>query len=105
MAQFKDLLAAADKIEGIHAKRLAADKSTGELIAREYVRKHVLGLVEAISQRLLTEAPVKIAYETHGRCQTGATVEQVQTIVQDAISRELKTAKRDVTKAIKNAAS
>jgi hypothetical protein len=103
IAAFYTLLQAGDKIESIHAKRLAADKSTGELISREYVSKHVLSILEKINQRLLTEMPIKLSYEIHGKCSTGASAEDVQESIKAAISRELKSAKRDTIRAIKNA--
>lgn len=102
-AAFKDVLSSIDKIESIHQKRLASDKSTGELINRDYVRRHVLGLVERVFQHLQTSMPVKLGYEVHGMCQTGATVEEVKEVIQKAVSRELKAVKKDTQKAIKNA--
>ena len=103
LAIFKDLVTAQDKIEGIYAKRLSADKSTGELIEREYVRKHVLGLIEATNQRMLTEVPQNLGIRIHGLCQTGASPEQCQELLQNGISRELKSIKQDVQRSIKNA--
>lgn len=98
---FAHLLAAADKIESIHSKRLDSDKKTGDLISREFVQKHVVGLIERVFQRLLTDAPVKLSYEVFGLCETGATVEQVQDAIKAGLSRELKTIKRDTAKALK----
>lgn len=103
MELFASLLAAAYKIEQIHAQRLASDRSTGKLISREFVKKHVLGLVERSNQRLLTDMPTKLASEVHTMCDTDATVEEVQQVIQDAVSRELKTVKGDVAKEIKRA--
>jgi hypothetical protein len=102
---FSSLLQSIDKIESIHAKRLAADKSTGELISREYVSKHVLGLIERMFQRLLTDLPVGLSYEVHGKCATGATVEAIQESIRTAVTRELKSVKADTRKAIRNASS
>ena len=103
MGAFKDLLSAAKTIEEIHAKRMDSDRRTGELIARDYVKRHVLSLIERVFQRLLEETPVKLSYEIHGLCSTGATIEQVQEAIKAAISRELKAIKTDVVKAIRNA--
>ena len=103
MPAFAQLLAAADKIESIHGKRLDADKKTGDLIPRDYVSRNVFGLIEALFQRLLTDLPVRLSLEVHGRCQTGATLEDIQQVVKTAVERELKTIKRDAKKEIKNA--
>ena len=103
LAAFAQLLTAAHKIESIHAQRLDSNKKTGDLISRDYVSRNVFGLIEAVFQRLLTEAPVRLSLEVHGRCETGATLEEIQQVIKDAIARELKTIKRDATKAIKDA--
>lgn len=103
MPVFATLLQAADKIEAIHLRRLQADKQTGELISREYVSRNVMSLIERIFQRLLTETPVSLAFEVHGKCETGATTEQIQQAIHDALSRELRTIKADTKKAIRDA--
>ena len=100
---FYQLLQAVEKIESIHAKRLDSNKKTGDLIARDYVSCNVFGLIERVFQRLLAEAPVRLSLEVHGRCETGATVEDIQQVIKEGISRELKTVKRDAKKAIKDA--
>ena len=103
MELFASLLAAAYKIEQIHAQRLASDRSTGKLISREFVKKHVLGLVERTNQRLLTDMPTKLASEVHTMCDTDATVEEVRHVIEDAVSRELKTVKDAVKEKIRDA--
>lgn len=103
MPAFEKLLIAADRLESIHAKRLSADKSTGALIDRDYVQRHVLGLVERIFQRLLTDMPIKLSYEVHGLCKTGEPVEALQVAISAAITRELRTVKKDTRKAIRDA--
>ncbi len=103
MPIFASMLQAADKVESINARRLDSDRKTGELISREFVKKHILGLVEQIFQRMLAEMPVKLASEVHTMCATGATLEEVQQSIHDAVSRELRTIKKDTTKEIKRA--
>lgn len=103
MARFESLLKAVDKVETIYARRLDSDKKTGELISREYVHKNVMGLIERVFQRLLSEVPVSLALEVHGRCEKGATLEEIQESIHDRISSELSTVKRDSKKAIRNA--
>ena len=103
MPAFASMLQAADKVESIHARRLEADRKTGELISRGFVKKNILGLVEQIFQRLLAEMPVSLATEVHTMCSTGATLEEVQQAIHDGVARELKTIKRDAKKEIKRA--
>lgn len=103
MPAFASMLQAADKVESIHARRLEADRKTGELISREFVKKNILSLVERVFQRLLAEMPVGLATEVHTMCSTNATLEEVQQAIHDAVSRELKTLKRDTKREIKRA--
>jgi hypothetical protein len=103
MSAFSSLLQAADKIESIHSRRLESDRKTGELIPRDYVSRHVLGLVERICQRMLTDMPTTLSLEVHGRCSTGATVEDVREMIQAAVSDELSTLKADTKKQIRKA--
>ena len=103
MAIFKDLLLSIKIVEDIHAKRLDADKRTGELIERAFVKQHVLGLVDRIHRRMLAELPVGLSYVVHGKCSTGGTVEEIQQLIKDAVSRELKTVKKDTRNAIRKA--
>lgn len=103
MARFEAFLKSGLTIETIYARRLESDKKTGELISREYVHKHVLGLLERVFQRLLSEVPVSLALEVHGRCQKGATNEEIEEAIHDRISSELSTVKKDTKKAIRDA--
>lgn len=100
-AQFEKLLAAADKIESIHSKRLAADKSTGELISRDMVHKHVTGLIERVFQQLLEVMPVRLSYQVHGLCETGESIEAIQEAIRTAVGLELKGIKQGTNRAIK----
>ena len=72
-------------------------------MARTFVKQHVLGMVERVFQRLLADMPAKLASEVHTMCDTGATLEEVQQAIHDAVARELKTLKKDTTKEIKRA--
>lgn len=105
LGAFKDVLTATDKIEAIQARRVDSDRKAGDLISRVYVKRHVMGLVEQVFQRLLTDMPVRLAMEIHGICSTGATMEDVQQRLHDGVSRELKTLKRDARSKVKRHAS
>ncbi len=103
MPIFASMLQAADKVESINARRLDSDRKTGELISRDFVKKHILGLVEQVFQRMLADLPVTLASEVHTMCATDATLEEVQQAIHDAVSRELRTIKKDTTKEIRRA--
>lgn len=104
VAAFDKLMAGIERVENIHAKRMTADRLAGDLVSRDFVRKHVFGLVEQLSQRLLNDLPITLSYVVHGKCKTGASAEDIQQAIRTGITREIKSAKADVTKEIKNAA-
>ena len=103
MELFSSLLTAVGKIETIHAQRLKADQSTGELIPREFVRQHVLGLLERVFLRVQTDLPTTLASEVHTMCANGATIEQLEELIREGVSSELQTVKVDTVKKIKRA--
>lgn len=100
---FKDLLQATKTIEEIQSKRLDSDKKSGELIEREYVRQHVLSLIESLSMRLLSDLPPTLAIRVHASAASGATIEDLQALIRQALEREVKGAKKKTRERIRDA--
>ena len=103
MVAFKDLLEATLKIEKINTERITSDKKSGELIGREYVRTHVLSLIEALAMRLLADVPPTLAIRLHSAAASGATIEEMQALIRKSLEREIKGVKDKTRKRIKNA--
>ncbi len=98
---FLVLLQAVEKIESVHEKRIKSNKTTGALIDRKYVKGHVLGLVEQVFSRILTDLPAKLAQDIHAACESGASIEDLKVLIHDAISNEIKMLKKDARRAIR----
>lgn len=103
LPEFADVVRAQKDIEAIHAHRLKSDQSTGELIPRAFVRTSIIGMVERVNLRLLNDLPASLSGEVFSACQTGATLEEVQELIHDAVSKELKSLKKDTEKEIRRA--
>lgn len=102
--QFETMLKALKTIEDIQEKRIKNAERLGELISREFVANHVLGLINGLASRILNESAESIARKVPDIVKAGGTHNDVRPLVLDILSSEIKSAKHKVEKRIKNAA-
>jgi hypothetical protein len=93
-------LARQKRTEEVAKLALANAKERGQLISRQLVETHILGSLEFLHKRLLGDAAKSIA----GRCcslvRSGAPLEEVQRMVRDEISKQLRSSKDKVVRVL-----
>jgi len=101
--KFVDWLRAVKEIELIIEKRLKNSQTQGDLISREFVRNHVFSYIETANVRLLTDSPRTIAARVIEEVKAGKEKEDIETLIRDLISQQIKHVKEQVTRGLKNA--
>jgi hypothetical protein len=101
--KFKDWLEALKKIEGIREKRLANERTEGTLVARELIQVHVFGAIDSGNRRLLSDAPRTIATRVSGATKSNASLEEMEGIVREVISSQLKPVKATAARVLRSA--
>lgn len=86
---FKDWLEALKNIEAISKARLDNGEKAGRLIERGFVKSHITGALDGMSRLLLTDSPKTIASRSVTMVKSGATVEEVETMVREIVSSHL----------------
>jgi predicted DNA-binding protein (UPF0251 family) len=100
---FADLLTAMAKVEQIEERKLRRKADSGTLVSKELVKQHVFSLVERTNIRLIQDLPVALAIEVHQQCKAGATVEEIQGTIMEAVSTEMEMTKKEVARGIRRA--
>lgn len=91
--RFNEWLKAVKNIEDIKEKRIKNEHSMGSLISREFVRSHIFSLIETSNIRLLSDSPRTITARVLEANETGSTREQIEKIVCDLLSKQIKNIK------------
>lgn len=81
----KDYLDAIKSLLDIEKKDMANNESSGKLIGRDFVKTHVMGLIETSHSRLLNDAPKTIAALAMTAYQSGMSQEKVEEAVRKTI--------------------
>lgn len=89
---FKEHLLALRALEEARDKRLRVDERRGSLISREFVRTHVIGYVDGLSQKLLSEFPRRLT----GLLRAAPTPEEAESIALHEFERVVRTTKAQV---------
>ena len=76
--------------------KLHNQREMRQLISREYVATHVIGLVEEMSLRLLRDSPRSISRRLYALAGSGADIEEAEAVVREQISSQLKNTKARV---------
>lgn len=99
VTRFKDLLSATKLIEDIIEKRIKNAKSSGDLISRHHVDTFMIGAYETLYIRLLQDSPRTISASVLAAWESGEKPEQVEIMIKDLLSTQLKSVQKEVTKA------
>lgn len=98
---YKDLLEANEKRERALKNHLDNEQRRGELIERELVRKHVVGLIDGTNKRLLGDAAKTIASRVSSMARGGSPIEDMERAVRDIISSQIVPTKRKVSRTLR----
>lgn len=101
--QFEDMLKALKTIEDIQEKRIKNAERKGELIDRQFVKTHVLGLIKGMTSRLLGETVESISRKVPDIVKAGGDHNDVRPIVLDLMSSEIKAAVSKATRRLEDA--
>jgi hypothetical protein len=101
---YKDLLEANEKRERALKNHLDNEQRRGELIERELVQKHIVGLVDATNRRLLGDAAKTIASRLYAMARGGSAIEDGERAVREIIASQIAPTKRKVVKTLRETA-
>lgn len=99
--EFVEWLKSAKLIEDIKEKRIRNQTSLGNFIPREYVKNHIFAMLETTHVRLLNDSPRTIAARVLDAHAAGQTREDIETLIGDLISVQLKGIKLRARRALK----
>lgn len=99
--EFVEWLRSAKLIEDIKEKRIRNQTSLGNFIPREYVKNHIFAMLETTHVRLLNDSPRTIAARVLDAHAAGQTREDIETLIGDLISVQLKGIKLRARRALK----
>lgn len=93
-------LARQKRSEEVAKLSLANAKERGQLISRQLVETHIFGSLEFLHKRLLGDAAKSIAARCCSLVRSGAPLEEVQRMVRDEISKQLRLSKEKVARVL-----
>lgn len=100
---YKDLLEANEKRERALKNHLDNEQRRGNLITRDLVQTHVVGLVDATNKRLLSDAAKTIASRLYAMAKGGTPIEDAERAVREIISTHVAPTKRKVVRTLREA--
>lgn len=100
---FVDLLDALGAIESIRKTYLHNEETEGNLIARDLVRHHVFGAIEAANKRLLGDTPRTIARRIYALVKSGAPTEEAEKVIRELIGSQLRPVKAKAARMLRGA--
>src|SRR5262249_25891628 len=77
---------------------LPGEREKGEGTRRDFVKHHVIGLLEELSLRFLRAIPQALAVRVASLARTGAPTEEIAKLISDTNSRELDEAKMRIVR-------
>lgn len=98
-----DWVDALKKIEDTRKAYLANSQTEGELISRELVATHVLGLLEALTRRLLVDLPRTLVSRLYAAARSSEPPETAEGLVREMLSGQIKPAVTAVGRSLKRA--
>ena len=98
---FVDYVDVRKKIGETRKIELANDEKHRTLISRELVRTHVFGFIDATNRRLLNDTPRAIAMRLYAMAKAGAPKEDVEGLVRDQISSQLRALRDHASKILR----
>lgn len=93
VSSLKDYLDAVKLLMDIEAKDLKNNLTSREYISRDFVKTHVLGLIETVFVRLLNDVPSTLVDDILVRNKAGSTREQLEAHTRSLLSKEIQSLK------------
>ena len=101
--QFKVWVSAVKTVGDIKHKDFKLAEMEGTLIPRELVRTHVFGALDSGHLRLLTDSPKTLARRIEGAVKSGSSLEELESLIREHLSIQLKGIKTKAQRVLKNA--
>ena len=98
----RDWLLSLKDLETIAGRRLANAEAKGLVIPREFVKLHVLGLVDGVFRRVLADTPKTLCRELYALARTGAPLEDAERVARTLIGKQLEGVRAKAIKQIQN---
>lgn len=99
--EFTSWLKSLKLVEEVREKRLKNEESEGSLIPRSLVATHILGLLEELHQRLLTELPKTLARTVQAHATAGMPLETSEREVRQTLGKTLDASKSKITRQLR----
>lgn len=93
---FSDWLDSVRKMELIRGTRLDNEEASGSLIRRDMVEKHLIGLIDGLCRRLLSDAAKTIAARSVPIVRSGSGQEDVERVVVEVIGATIRPVKEEL---------
>jgi hypothetical protein len=103
MPQFADHLNACAKIETTRKTWLDNCVTEGKLIRRELVQTHLIGIIDGVFKRLLSDTARTIVLRLTSHAKAGGSVEDGEKIAVDLLSSQLDPVKQTAARVLRNA--
>ena len=81
-------------------RRLANAQLRSEVIPRDFVRTHVIGLIDGVNHRLLSDIPKTLCRQLYSLARSGAPVEDAEKMIRQLLGKQLSGLKRLTEKAL-----
>lgn len=101
----KDWAGGRNIVETVRGKMQARQVARGQLIPREFVETHILGLIEGANHRLLTDTARSLVRDLYSRARSGTSLEDAEASAKKIIGKQLDGLKTKAAALIRNAGS
>lgn len=98
---FEAILKATKTIADIEEKQTKTAQRRGELVDREFIRTHVLGVVDGTLRRLLDEAPSTLAVRALALAKTGGTEGELEDAFRKILTAQLRDMKTSAVRGLR----
>lgn len=87
-------------LETTAGRKLANAQARGEVIPREFVRSNVIGLIDGVTSRLLSDTPKTLCRQLYSLARSGAPVEDAEKMIRQLLGKQLAGLKARAEKAL-----
>jgi hypothetical protein len=99
-AEFREWIKSIHELEKIHAQRIKNWAAEGLLVSRLLVKQGIIGPIEELFARLLTDASKTIAIKNHAMALAGRTVAECETETREIIGSFIRPTKERIHRAL-----
>ena len=105
LPQYEYFLKAVKQLEDVTEKKYKNAERRGELVRADYVQNHVVGFLDGLTQRLLNDVPKALVHRVKAEIEADTPTPEIEKMIVKVISKQIKGAKGNVQRRIKNARS